>query len=320
MISFYLFIFFEYISRLRFCCFFSGRLLDDREQRGSESSLAQLLLRTDQAVSRRYNDHGGGLMNPLFGQITKKSEHTFSQSPYLHALSLCVCNYIFYFYYLWNFRFICFNVIDTALESTRWSSNQERTDRPNKRIHSGLNLDSESEHKRLKCEDSIFERVNFDSTLLTKQQRASTTSYKKSPQSSFDNTCNSQLLRRLVSPQIPCVVSSHTTSSSNDGSDEHRRGDNSKQRARVLNDIIDLVGTEDDHGGGGGGGNRVGDDLDRMGTTSRNQSPTCGGSSVLMNLLVSGCDVSAGYVCLMKPKPTARSIANAWEHFRHKTW
>ncbi|XP_050444881.1 uncharacterized protein LOC126848222 isoform X2 [Cataglyphis hispanica] len=226
-------------------------LLDDREQRGSESSLAQLLLRTDQAVSRRYNDHGGGLMNPLFGQITKKN---------------------------------------TILESTRWSSNQERTDRPNKRIHSGLNLDSESEHKRLKCDDSIFERVNFDSTLLTKQQRASTTSYKKSSQSSFDNTCNSQLLRRLVSPQIPCVVSSHTTSSSNDGSGEHRRGDNSKQRARVLNDVIDLVGTEDDHGGGGGGGNRVGDDLDRMGTTSRNQNPTCGGSSVLMNLLVSGCD------------------------------
>ncbi|KAL6444881.1 hypothetical protein ACFW04_002123 [Cataglyphis niger] len=226
-------------------------LLDDREQRGSESSLAQLLLRTDQAVSRRYNDHGGGLMNSLFGQITKKN---------------------------------------TVLESTRWSSNQERTDRPNKRIHSGLNLDSESEHKRLKCEDSIFERVNFDSTLLTKQQRASTTSYKKSPQSNFDNTCNSQLLRRLVSPQIPCVVSSHTTPSSNDGSGEHRRRDNSKQRARVLNDIIDLVGTEDDHGGGGGGENRIGDDLDRMGTTSRNQNPTCGGSSVLMNLLVSGCD------------------------------
>ncbi|XP_029661512.1 uncharacterized protein LOC115234518 isoform X2 [Formica exsecta] len=225
-------------------------LLDDREQRGSESSLAQLL-RTDQAVSRRYNDHGGGLMNPLFGQISKKN---------------------------------------AAFESARWSSNQERTDRPNKRIHSGLNADSQSEHKRLKCGNSTFEHVNFDGTLLTKQQRPSTTSYKKSPQLSLDNTCNSQLLRRLVSPQIPCIVSSHTTSLSNDGSDEHCRGDISKQRARILNDIIDLVETEDDHGGGGGGGNRVGDDLDRIGTTSRNQNPTCGGSSVLMNLLVSGCD------------------------------
>lgn len=27
-------------------------------------------------------------------------------------------------------------------------------------------------------------------------------------------------------------------------------------------------------------------------------------NSVLMNLLVSGCDVSAGYVCLVKPKPS----------------
>lgn len=212
-----------------------------------------------------------------------------------------------------TFIFTRFNFIDAALESARWSSNQERIDRPNKRIHSGLNADSESEHKRLKCENSPFERVNFDGTLLTKQQqqRPSTTSYKKS--SSLDNTCNSQLLRRLVSPQMPCVVSSHTTasSSSNDGGGERRRGDASKQRARVFNDIIDLVGTEGDHGGGGGGGNRVGDGLNRIGTTSRNRNPSCGGSSVLMNLLVSGCDVSAGYVCLMKPKPTARNIANA---------
>lgn len=250
-------------------------------------------------------------MNPLFGQISKKSKRTFFQFLCLR-MSRYVCVIIFFILIIYEtFIFICFNIIDAAFESARWSSNQERTDRPNKRIHSGLNADSQSEHKRLKCGNSTFERVNFDGTLLTKQQRPSTTSYKKSPQPSLDNTCNSQLLRRLVSPQIPCIVSSHTTSLSNDGSDEHCRGDISKQRARILNDIIDLVETEDDHGGGGGGGNRVGDDLDRIGTTSRNQNPTCGGSSVLMNLLVSGCDVSAGYVCLMKPKPMARSIANA---------
>lgn len=240
-------------------------------------------------------------MNPLFGQISKKRKHFFNLS--VHArFSMCIIIF---------FIFIRFNFIDAALESARWSSNQERTDRSNKRIHSGLNADSESEHKRLKCENSPFERVNFDGTLLTKQQRPSTTSYKKS--SSIDNTCDSQLLRRLVSPQMPCVVSSHTTSSSsNDGSGERRRGDNtSKQRARVLNDIIDIVGTEDDHGGGGGGRNRIGDGLNRIGMTSRNRNPSCGGSSVLMNLLVSGCDVSAGYVCLIKPKPTARNIANA---------
>lgn len=201
-----------------------------------------------------------------------------------------------------------FTLIDTALESARWSSNQERNDRPNKRIHSELNVDSESEHKRLKCEKSMERVANFDDTLLMKQQRPSTIFYKKSPQLSFDNTCNSQLLRRLVSPGI---ISSHTTSLPNNGSDERCRGDVSKQRARVLNDIIDLVEAEGDHGGGGGGRNRVNDNLDRIGTVSRNRNPSCGGSSVLMNLLVSGCDVSAGYVCLMKPKPTARSIANA---------
>ncbi|XP_025263937.1 hypoxia-inducible factor 1-alpha isoform X2 [Camponotus floridanus] len=225
-------------------------LLDDREQRGSESSLAQLL-RTDQAVSRRYNDHGGGLMNPLFGQISKKN---------------------------------------TALESARWSSNQERNDRPNKRIHSGLNADFESEHKRLKCEDSMERIANFDGTLLMKQQRPSMTFYKKLAQPSLDNTCNSQLLRRLVSPQISCGMSAHTTSSSNDGGDERRCGDISKQRTRVLNDIIDFVEAEGDHGGGDGSRNRVNDDLDRIGTTSHNRNPSCGGSSVLMNLLVSGCD------------------------------
>lgn len=198
-----------------------------------------------------------------------------------------------------------FTLIDTALESARWSSNQ---DRPNKRIHSEHNADSESEHKRLKCEESTVPIVNFDDTLLMKQQRPSMTFYKKSAQLSLDNTCNNQLLRRLISPG---VISSHITSSSNDGGDERRRGDISKQRARVLNDIIDFVEVEGDHGGGDGGRNRINDDLDRIGTASRNRNPSCGGSSVLMNLLVSGCDVSAGYVCLMKPKPTARSIANA---------
>lgn len=222
-----------------------------------------------------------------------------------------MCVIIFFILIIYKtFIFIHFNLIDTVLESARWSSNQERNDRPNKRIHSGLNADSESEHKRLKCEDSTERVANFDGTLLMKQQRPSMTFYKKLTQPSLDNTCNSQLLRRLVSPQISCGMSSHTTSLSNDGGDERRRGDISKQRARVLNDIIDFVGAEGDHGGGGGGRNRVNDDLDRIGTTSCNRNPSCGGSSVLMNLLVSGCDVSAGYVCLMKPKSTARSIAN----------
>jgi len=97
------------------------------------------------------------------------------------------------------------------------------------------------------------------------------------------------------------------------GDGERRHGDISKQRIRVLENIIDLVETEGDRGGGGGGGenrNSIGDGLDKIDTTSRKKNPSCS-NSVLMNLLVSGCDVSAGYVCLVKPKPTAKGIGNA---------
>lgn len=50
-------------------------MLAEKEQRTSDSSLAQLL-KTDQVVSRKYNDHGGGLVNPVqvLGQIPRKSE------------------------------------------------------------------------------------------------------------------------------------------------------------------------------------------------------------------------------------------------------
>lgn len=53
---------------------FSRRLLTEKEQRTTDSSLAQLL-KTDQ-VSRKYNDHGGGLVNPVqvLGQIPRKSK------------------------------------------------------------------------------------------------------------------------------------------------------------------------------------------------------------------------------------------------------
>lgn len=52
------------------------RMLDEKEQRMTDSSLAQLL-KTDQVVSRIYNDHGGGLVNPVqvLGQIPRKSKY-----------------------------------------------------------------------------------------------------------------------------------------------------------------------------------------------------------------------------------------------------
>jgi len=211
---------------------------------------------------------------------------------------------------------ILFRSADTIFESDRWSSNQERTDQSsNKRIHPGLNTDSESEHKRLKCEDSLFERINLEDALL-RQQRSPATLHKK-PASIFGNSAySSQLLRRLISSQTSSIAS-HAISSSNDGGGKHRR-DIPEQRSRVLDDIIDLAEAEGDHGGGGGGGGSHGanntDGLNKFDAISRRKR-SCGagggGSSVLMNLLVSGCDVSAGYVCFTKPKPTAKGIASA---------
>lgn len=258
-------------------------LIDDREQRGSESSLAQLL-RTEQVASRRYNDHGGGLINTaqVFGQIPKK-----------------------------NAEFV----------PGRWSSNQEKIERPSKRIHTPC-ADSESQHKRLKRASSPFERdvvlaIYPQNTSSARQQRLpSTMPRRKSP--NLNDTSSSQLLRRLVS-QTPGVTSrlyDNDASSFDEMSDQ--RCLNSPERARVLDDIIDLAEIEGDRGGGGGGGskhqrsggNGNSDGLDKVDAASR-KNLSCGtGSSVLMNLLVSGCDVSAGYVCLVKPKPV-KSIASA---------
>jgi len=130
---------------------------------------------------------------------------------------------------------------------------------------------------------------------MMKQQRLSTTLHKKSPPS-LGNTCGNQLLRHLVSSQMPSLMSQAAILPNSDGDirdgGERHREDVSKQRTRVLDNIIELVDAEGDRGGGGGGGENR-------------------GSSVLMNLLVSGCDVSAGYVCLVKSKSTAKGIGNA---------
>lgn len=66
----FFFFFFENVCACSTC-----RMLAEKEQRTSDSSLAQLL-KTDQVVSRKYNDHGGGLVNPVqvLGQIPRKSE------------------------------------------------------------------------------------------------------------------------------------------------------------------------------------------------------------------------------------------------------
>lgn len=173
------------------------------------------------------------------------------------------------------------------------------------------------EQKRFKCEDSVFKHINLEDTLLTRQQRSPTLVHKKSAPIFGNSAYGSQLLRRLVSSQTTSIAPHAVSNDDDRGSGKHRRNV-SEQRSRVLDDIIDLTEAEGDRGGGGGGGGshggNDGDGLDKFDTISRRKrscSTGGNGSSVLMNLLVSGCDVSAGYVCFTKPKPTAKAVASA---------
>lgn len=80
---------------------FSDRLSDEREPR--ESSLTQLLRTEQAAASKRYNEYGGGLVNPaqVFGQIPKKSKRPFTiqltHAP-LRRMAICFpcddCNHV----------------------------------------------------------------------------------------------------------------------------------------------------------------------------------------------------------------------------------
>lgn len=282
---------------------------------------------------------------------------------YLFPVSIVSLNYylLFFVYRRYKFGFVihCNNlarrsvltnngdtpshldlVPGTASESGRWSSDQERVDRPSKRVRASY-ADSDGVHKRLKCnEGSLFARDvvlaahpvvgEHGSTSSTRQRRLSSTVTRRKSASLGDTCDSSQLLRRLVS-QTPGVASrayDGGASSSNgfvgggDGGG-HRR--DAPERTRMLDGIIDLVEAEGDHGGGGGGGGGRRRGVDSNGNLSGDsgggglnkieagrKNPSCGGasSSVLMNLLVSGCDVSAGYICLTKPKP-AKGIASA---------
>ncbi|KAI4490138.1 hypothetical protein M0804_004320 [Polistes exclamans] len=247
-------------------------LAEDREQRDVDSSLAQLL-RTDQVVSRRYNDHGGGLVNPVqvLGQIPRKN--------------------------LFN-------------EQNRWTMKiNDRNDKASKRIHATIN-ELENENKRIKCEDPL----SLESQRLILDEQG------KSRRS--NNFSGSQLLRRLVSQQTFSRNSNRTNAadeSSCNGvgigkyNNNRRRSCEEEQRIRNIDEINNHRGgqknnnkiakddDEDEAEGDSGGG---GDQKRRRLTTQEIidnattvQSSNGGGShrnppynSVLMNLLVSGCD------------------------------
>ncbi|XP_031848745.2 HIF-1 transcription factor component sima isoform X1 [Nomia melanderi] len=205
-------------------------MLDEKEQRMTDSSLAQLL-KTDQVVSRKYNDHGGGLVNPVqvLGQIPRKS---------------------------------------ASLDASHWSS---KLDRPSKRIHTA-SLDTGTENKRLKCDESSRRGspLSLEDHLLGKQ-------HQQSPRKPA-NMNGSQLLRRLVSQQT--VQRSSGSYNGESYTNSPRRGENPGRMQRDL----EMDEAEGDSGGGGnedGGGS---------GTRLPPERTSPGCSSVLMNLLVSGCD------------------------------
>lgn len=268
-------------------------LADDRDQRDVDSSLAQLL-RTDQAVSRRYNDHGGGLVDPVqvLGQIPRKNPLN---------------------------------------EQIRWSKNNDRSDRASKRLHAPSN-DLENENKRIKSEDPLSLELNKS----LEDQRLMFDDQTKSRRS--NNLSGSQLLRRLVSQQTftrngrsnesTCADLAPKNNRRRPMEDEHRlrstndsvnNNNNTSNNNKNNNNNNNKVAKDDDEdeaeGDGGGGGNKrrclrrdVLDSTTVQSSTGSHRNPPYN-NSVLMNLLVSGCDVSAGYVCLVKPKPT-KSIAS----------
>ncbi|XP_076667210.1 HIF-1 transcription factor component sima isoform X2 [Andrena cerasifolii] len=208
-------------------------MIDDKEQRPSDSSLAQLL-KTDQIVSRKYNDHGGGLVNPVqvLGQIPRKN---------------------------------------SSLDPSPWAS---KLDRAAKRIHTA-SVDIGAENKRMKCDESAKRGSPLEDHLLGKQQPATRKS------ASIDS--GSQLLRRLVSQQ--------TVPRSNGYSTESFPVHDRRQNDCRMQDDPEM---EDDEGDGGGAEEGGGDDRCRRSVSasqpSQRNNPPC--SSVLMNLLVSGCDES----------------------------
>lgn len=196
------------------------------------------------------------------------------------------------------------------LDNCHWSS---KLDRPTKRIHTA-SIDVGNDNKRIKCDESAKRscHLGLEDHLLTKptQQQQQQSSRKCS-----SNLGNSQLLRRLVSHQNSALRNNNFANETLEGAANGRQN-----RTDSELDVVVQDGGEGDGGGGdnsdGGGrrndeanesGRRCGRNGVENGDTIGQRNPAC--NSVLMNLLVSGCDVSAGYVCFAKPKPS-KSIAS----------
>ncbi|CAL7951157.1 unnamed protein product [Xylocopa violacea] len=223
-------------------------MVAEKEQRTSDSSLAQLL-KTDQVVSRKYNDHGGGLVNPVqvLGQMPRKN---------------------------------------TSLDSNcqQWS----KVDRPTKRIHTA-SIDAANVNKRIKCEVSSKRNghLTLEDHLLNKQQQ--------SPSRKSSNLGGSQLLRCLVSQQNAILRSNFA----NEPFEGAINGRQKKNRVHTDSEMDEGDGGDSGGGGDGGDGGDGGNDeggkcrknaAENGEPTSQTSQRNSACNSVLMNLLVSGCD------------------------------
>lgn len=182
------------------------------------------------------------------------------------------------------------------LESHRLCS-----ERSNKRVH-GYSTKSENEYKRIKCERAENFQLTNQNVVISGMQEGS------------------QLLHRLVTADMPKNWQNQLEMRERLAKDDNNTsvgggvsgGDGGGGGVVIVDD-------DDDLGEGGGDGGINYNDIDynddddgggcgdlvksRQGTASKSITSQQS-NSVLMNLLVSGCDVSAGYVCLTKPKPS----------------
>ena len=232
-------------------------------------------------------DHGGTLVNPtqVLGQISLKSECSHntrslrSSIPKLHARR--------------EFPLPSPNDVSTAtcvLSDITRDITADR-DRPNKRVHafSAKSVGHHQESKRVKHNDG----GSADAGHLSSLENLLSASVQ-----------NSQLLQQLVSQQTP-----KTAGIGRSWTQQQHRDHNGN--ANSLYEDSSLCNSRSNEEVQGGSNLRRGTvfEDDGGGRTAQRQQQQS--NSVLMNLLVSGCDVSAGYVCLTKQNPrSSKGIAS----------
>lgn len=175
---------------------------------------------------------------------------------------------------------------DTTKDIT---ADRERT---NKRVHA--HSKSSHESKRVKHNDVTTTNNNNNSNLSSLENILSA------------SVQSSQLLQQLVSQQVP----KNRNWPDQLSTQESQRNRSNNANANSLYEESNLCRLNDEGGGLSNPRKNVFENDGGGRPTSQRQHQQQS-NSVLMNLLVSGCDVSAGYVCLTKQTPrSSKGIAS----------